>query len=88
MTVFCISYDHNTPGQKYDALYQELKKTDHLHPLDSTWLTSTNENAENLCIRLRKHLDSNDHLLIIKVTRPYNGWLTQSSWDWIASHLT
>lgn len=87
MTIFSVSYDLNNPGQKYAALYQELQKTDHLHHLDSNWLVSTNETAENLSSRLRKHLDDNDNLLIIKVTQPYQGWLPKPSWDWISSRV-
>lgn len=87
MTIFSVSYDLITPGQKYTALFRELEKTDHLHHLDSNWLICTNETAEGLCYRLRQHLDDNDNLLVIKVTRPYYGWLPESSWAWISSRL-
>lgn len=78
MSVYCVSYDLNQAGQNYNALYDELKKSPGwCHPLDSTWLISTGETAQQLSDRLRRHLDNNDTLLVIGVTKEYAGWLTE-----------
>lgn len=88
MTAYCVSYDLNKAGQNYDALYEELKKSPNwCHPMDSTWVIITNESAQQLSDRLRKHLDDNDRLLVIKVVRPYAGWLTQEVWDWLDKNI-
>lgn len=88
MTVYCVSYDLNKSGQKYDDLYEELKSSPgYWHHLDSTWLISTTETAEQVYSRLRKHLDDNDRILIIKVVRDYQGWLSESAWKWIRDHV-
>jgi len=89
MTVYCVSYDLNKSGQNYNALYEELKKSSNWwHYLDSTWLILTGETADELSNRLRKHLDDNDNLLVIKVTRPYAGWLKKEAWEWINQNVT
>lgn len=88
MSVYCVSYDLNQAGQNYNALYDELKKSPGwCHPLDSTWLISTGETAQQLSDRLRRHLDNNDTLLVIGVTKEYAGWLTQDTWDWMRTNI-
>jgi len=88
MTVHCVSYDLNKSGQNYDALYEELKRSPGwCHVLDSTWLVSTTETAKQVSDRLRKHLDENDDLLVMAVTKDHAGWLNQSTWEWIKKHV-
>ncbi len=87
MSVYCVSYDLNQAGQNYNALYDELKSPGWCHPLDSTWLISTGETAQQLSDRLRRHLDNNDTLLVIGVTKEYAGWLTQDTWDWMRTDI-
>lgn len=88
MSVYCVSYDLNKAGQNYNALYEELKRSSGWwHHLDSTWLVSTHESATQLSDRIRKHLDSNDSLLVIGVTQDYAGWLNQEAWEWMRQHI-
>lgn len=79
-----ISYDLNTPGQKYDALYEEIKKAGTWwHHLDSTWIISTSASPEEWQRRLRQHMDDNDNLLVIEICNNYNGWLPKKAWEWL-----
>lgn len=88
MPVYCVSYDLNKAGQNYDALYEQLKSSPGWwHHLDSTWLISTPETAEQLSNRVLQHLDKNDTLLVIRVAKPYQGWLTKEAWQWIYDHV-
>ncbi|MFJ5456197.1 hypothetical protein [Pectobacterium sp. CHL-2024] len=88
MSVYYVSYDLNKTGQNYSALYEELKKSPGwCHALDSTWLVSTAETAQRLSDRLRKHLDDNDHILVMGVTKDNAGWLPKSTWEWINKHV-
>lgn len=89
MTVYCVSYDLNKAGQNYNPLYEELKSSPgYWHYLDSTWLISTSETAEQLSARIRTNIDDNDNLLVIKVVRDYAGWLPSKAWEWINQHVT
>jgi hypothetical protein len=84
---FCVSYDLNDPGQHYEALYNELKSSSGWwHYLDSTWLISTAETADQLAHRLYGVIDKNDRLLVIAVGRDNQGWLPKAAWDWINRH--
>lgn len=88
VTAYCVSYDLNKTGQNYNALYEELKKSPNwCHPLDSTWLIVTSESPQELANRLRKHMDDNDGLLVIRVTSDHAGWLSQEVWDWINENI-
>jgi len=89
MSVYCVSYDLNKPGQNYEGLYKELKNSPSWwHYLDSTWLIHTSETADQLSARLLNHIDQSDRLLAIKVVRAYQGWLTEDAWVWIREHVT
>ncbi|MFS8149994.1 hypothetical protein [Vreelandella titanicae] len=89
MAVYCVSYDLNKSGQNYKGLINELEESPSWwHHLGSTWLIATHESADQLFKRLKPYLDDNDGILIITVTYPKSGWLTQEAWDWINEHLT
>jgi len=84
MAVFSISYDLNKSGKNYEGLYEEIKRTEWLHILDSTWLISTQETAQVLSERLRSRMDNDDRLFVSKVNRSeYWGWLSQEYWNWL-----
>lgn len=89
MAVYNISYDLNQPGQRYDDLINEIKRSPgYLACLKSTWLISTTETAEQVFQRLSPHLDKNDTILVIEVVKNYQGWLSKEKWDWINKHVT
>lgn len=82
--ILLISYDLNRPGQNYDGLYKEIKKAGTWwHHLDSTWIIDTNLSPDDWQSRLQKHLDDNDHLLVIEVCDNYQGWLPDKAWKWL-----
>lgn len=88
MAVYCVSYDLNKQGQNYNALYDELKKTDCLHILGSTWLVSSNESANQLSSRLQKVMDTNDRLFVSRVNQwQYDGWLPKTFWEWVDARV-
>jgi hypothetical protein len=87
-TAFCVSYDLNKMGQRYQELHAELKRSDKWwHYLDSTWMVVTDETAGQLAARLRTKMDANDSLLCIEVRRNMGGWLERKAWDWINENV-
>ncbi|MCL4874202.1 hypothetical protein KJ039_08980 [bacterium] len=85
---YAINYDLKAPGRNYDALYDEIKKTGRWwHYLESTWLVSTTETAEQIWNRIGKHIDKNDYMLIIEVRNNTQGWLPKDAWDWINANV-
>lgn len=87
--IFSISYDLHQPGQKYQAVHERIKSlgSSWCHPLESTWLVDTHLDAEGIYSALKPILDDNDRILIMRVTRPYTGYLSQQIWDWINQRL-
>jgi hypothetical protein len=82
--VYLITYDLNKTGQNYNGLYEAIKKLGSWwHYLDSNWLVETDFNAAQISNLLNAQIDQNDSLLVIRVLKDYNGWLTQDAWDWI-----
>ena len=89
MSVYCVAYDLNSPGQNYSELYRELRSSSGFwHELESIWLISTFENAQQLTDRLLKHIDQNDRLLVLNVNRDFQGWLPSDAWTWLNNHIT
>lgn len=82
--IYAIDYDLKRPGQNYEALHEAIKSFGAWwHYLDSTWMVDTSLNAAGVWKKLEPHVDGNDYLLVIGVTRDYQGWLPKEAWDWI-----
>ena len=82
--ILLISYDLNKPGQDYSNLHKEIKRAGSWwHHLESTWLISTDLGPEKWHERLIRHMDENDHLLVIEVCDNYQGWLPKKAWEWL-----
>jgi hypothetical protein len=84
--IYAINYDLKRPGQNYEALYEAIKSCGAWwHYLGSTWLVDTSLNAKGIWDRLAPQVDKNDFVLVIGVTRDYQGWLPQDAWEWLNS---
>jgi len=87
MRVYIVSYELGKK-KNYIGLYEQLKASPGWwHYLDSTWLIATQENANQLCDRLRPHLDKEDKILAIEAGTEFYGWLPEKSWKWIHRNL-
>lgn len=73
-----IGYDLNKPGRDYGPLTEAIKNLASngrwWHHLDSTWIVVTDVSAGTARDSLKKHLDSNDELLIVDVTGRAGSW--------------
>ena len=86
--VYVVSYDLRKPGRDYTGLFEEIKRSRAWwHYLESTWLVSTNENANSIYTRLAPHLDENDSIIIIQAGTDRQGWLPKKAWEWIQQEL-
>ncbi|WP_413208435.1 hypothetical protein [Rhodospirillum sp. A1_3_36] len=82
--IYAINYDLNQPGQNYEKLHSTIKELGAWwHFLGSTWLVDTGLNAEEIWKRLDPHIDQNDNVLVVGITRDYSGWLPPKAWEWI-----
>lgn len=82
--IYSVNYDLKRPGQDYSNLYDAIKSCGAWwHHLGSTWLLDTNLTAKGIWDRISPCVDKNDAVLIIGVTRDYQGWLPQDAWEWL-----
>lgn len=82
--IISINYDLKRPGQNYQSLYDAIKSCGaSWHYLGSTWLVDTTLTAGQVWAKLALLVDKNDFVLVIGVTRDYQGWLPKDAWDWI-----
>lgn len=90
MTTFMIGYDLNKAGKNYEGLIAEIKALADgwWHHLDSTWLVVTDLSATSIRDRLTPHLDSDDELLVAKISEPgaWRGFSDKGS-DWLLKNL-
>lgn len=82
--IYAVNYDLKKPGRDYSGLYSAIKSSGSWwHYLDSTWLVDTQLSADGIWELLSPHVDRNDSVLVIGVTKDYSGWLPRDAWDWI-----
>lgn len=70
-----VSYDLRAPGRDYKSLYAAIKAHDSwAHPVESNWFVKTSLSAVQLRDMLAKHMDRNDKLVVVEVSR--SNWAT------------
>lgn len=70
MATYLIGYDLNKSDKDYDGLIGAIKALSDTwwHHLDSTWLVKHAGPAATIRDVLKPHIDSNDELLVVKLT--------------------
>lgn len=89
MAIYSINYDLVNPGQNYNDLISAIKTYNTwCHPVESCWLIKTEQTSSDIYDYLSKYLDSNDKILVIKVSAPAT-WkrLGSEISDWIHNNL-
>lgn len=82
--IYAVNYDLKAPGRDYSGLYTAIQGCgEWWHYLGSTWLINTTLDAQQIWSRLSMHVDRNDVVLVIGVSKDYQGWLPQEAWQWI-----
>lgn len=90
MNTYLVSYDLIKPGKDYSHLIAYLKSySGWAKPLESVWLLKTSLDHTGLRDAIRQHIDSNDKLLVVRVTNETAAWfnLPEKVSDWIKTSL-
>ena len=85
-----VSYDLMTPGKDYTNLIAFLRTFCFwAKPLESVWLIKTPSTAEQIRNAVQNHIDKNDELLVVDVTKKPAAWfnLGDKVSSWIKSYL-
>jgi hypothetical protein len=90
MATYLISYDLNRPGQDYADLLEAIKGLGGAwwHYLDSTWIVKHDGPAKVIRNALRPHIDSNDELLVVKLSGE-GAWagFSEKASEWLKGKL-
>ncbi|WP_217489778.1 hypothetical protein [Streptomyces malaysiensis] len=84
-----IGYDLNRPGQDYGSLHEAIKALGAWwHNLDSTWIVATSKTTTQVRDELKKHIDTNDELLVVELTGvgAWSGFPASGS-EWLKKNL-
>ena len=76
--VYMVTYDLNTPGQKYEqvlAVLDFIADGSAVSFWRSSYLIKTNLTPNQIMDKLQPYLDENDKVLIIEVGSNYSDWL-------------
>ena len=88
--VYLITYDLNSPGQKYDDLISEIQGCSTgawLSEWKSSYLIQSNLHSNDVLNKLKQHLDNNDALIVVEVTGNYAGVMTEEGAKYIKSMM-
>jgi len=86
---YLIVYDLNKSGQDYTTLIEKIKKPGNWwHCLDSTFIVKSSSTASLIRDHLKKFIDSNDELLILRLNGE-GGWMgfKKECSDWLRKNL-
>lgn len=79
-----INYDLHGPSQNYTKLFELIKGCGPaIRCLASSWLLRTTLSAESIFQHLKPAIDTNDNLLVTRITDDRQGWMPQQVWDWL-----
>jgi hypothetical protein len=91
MKTFLVSYDLHKPetSADYEDLIRAIKSYDNwMKPFFSEWFIKSNRPAADVMAHLRKHIDANDNLLVIEVTRTdWAGYLDKKTLEWMQANI-
>lgn len=82
MAVYCVTYDLNSPGQKYAAVDKYLKQFAYCKGLESFWLIDTNLSAATIRDQLKSIVDANDTIFVCRIQQNWASWNYQCA-DWL-----
>lgn len=91
MNTYLISYDLiRAPEKDYTHLIAHLKGySKWARPLESVWLVKSPLTAEQVRNAARAHMDANDKMLVVDITKRAAAWvnLSQEVSTWIHGEL-
>lgn len=90
MPVLLVTYDLNKEqGRKpdYEGIRSVLDAYDWAKLSESSYAVATREDPTTLYSKLKPHLDDNDEIVVITLSRPWYGWHSQEVIRWLDERL-
>lgn len=90
MAVLLVTYDLNKEGKSkvdYNKFYKIRDAYDHVKLSESSYALNTTETPTEVYNKLKPVIDTNDHVYIISLKRPYMGYGPKATNDWLEKNL-
>jgi hypothetical protein len=89
--VLLISYDLNNDERpsSYEAVRAVIERyaASARKPLYSQWFVETADDTQTWSERIQAVADPDDSWFVVRVQRPYQGWLPREIWDWLRARM-
>lgn len=86
MGKYLITYDLNSPGQKYTDVLKVIRNeisNGYCSYWKSAYLVNSSLSVDGITQKIQPYLDDSDRLLVIEVKNIYQGWHEKDEWDLI-----
>ncbi|URZ06430.1 hypothetical protein [Clostridium felsineum] len=90
MAAYMITYDLDSPGQKYEDVIKAIKDSSSSWCTywKSSYLIKSNLTATQISNNINSYLDDNDTMIVTEVlTTNYQGWLNKDQWKFIKENI-
>lgn len=84
MGKYLITYDLNSPGQKYNNVLDVIRNeisNGYCSYWESAYLVNSSHTPQQITEKLEPYFDNSDRLIVIEVTSNYQGLLNKDEWE-------
>lgn len=83
--VYVINYRLHKPQKDYDSLYEAIRTISgtYWHNTTSSWLVESSMSASEVYDVLKSHVDSDDEIVIFRLSGEYYGQLRPDDNEWL-----
>ncbi len=87
--ILIVTLDITSPSLDRQKLFDVLKKQGRWwHYMKPTWLIYTDKSPDEIADNLKPYIQGHGRLLIVPLTRPFQGFLPKAAWEWIHERET
>lgn len=88
---YMLTYDLNSPGQKYDEVIKTIEEEISNGRCCSFWKSSylfrSNLTPQQMIDKLKPYIDKGDRFFITEIINNKQGWLTKAQWKYINENI-
>ncbi len=87
MAILLVTYDLNKPGQDYSNFLEKIRLYPSTRLSESSYAIQTSKSPQSVYKELTPHLDKNDYIYIITLSKPYFGYGPENVNKWLEYYL-
>ena len=85
MAVYLVAVQLRRPNADYGPVIGMIKNVGiaWMYYIPHVVLIQSHETAAAINLKILKFITKEDYILVIQVTKQYQGWLPKEAWDWL-----